>query len=55
MVEGNTVRDGKKTGIVVWDRGRGKIRGNEILSNGMAGLQIRAGGGPLVESNVIYE
>ena len=46
VVRNCRIRDGKESGIFVYENGQGTIEGNEIFANALAGIEIKTGGNP---------
>lgn len=55
VVRGNKIRDGKSTGVLVYENGRGTLEGNEICGNAGNGVEITTGGAPVVRGNKIRD
>lgn len=53
IIRRNKVRDGKQTGIFVYDNGRGTFEDNDIVANASAGIAVRSGATPTVRANRI--
>lgn len=49
----NTIHDGKKGGVYVYDQGLGTLEDNDITANGYAGVEISTGGNPTLRRNRI--
>ncbi len=54
-IDGNKIHDGKVSGILVYDDGRGTIEHNEIYVNGHSGIEIREDGNPTINNNEIHD
>ena len=51
----NTIHDGQKSGVLVWDQGLGILEDNDITANALAGVQIGTGGNPTLRRNTIHD
>lgn len=50
----NRIRDGKQTGVFVFENGRGTLEDNEIFGNAMSGVEVKEGGDPTLRRNRIH-
>lgn len=55
MVTQNRIHDGRDSGVLVCENGRGCVVENEIYSNRMAGVAIGHGGASQVKGNTIRD
>ncbi len=46
---------GKKSGVTIYDDGRGTLEDNDISGNGFSGVQIKTGGDPTLRRNQIHD
>lgn len=55
VLRNNLIRDGKASGVFVYNKGRGTLEGNEIFGNAFSGVEIRAEGDPVLRNNLIHD
>ncbi len=55
VVRRNRIHDGKQSGILVKDNGRGTFEENEVFGNAFAGIAVREGADPVVRRNRIHD
>lgn len=51
----NRIHDGKQSGVLIYDDGRGTVEDNDIGGHTLAGVAIRSGGKPVVRRNRIHD
>ena len=54
LIVGNKTHDGMDSGVLVSERGRGRVENNDIHGNRRAGVAILKEGAPLVKHNRIH-
>ncbi|MFA7241570.1 MAG: right-handed parallel beta-helix repeat-containing protein [Sulfuricellaceae bacterium] len=53
ILRGNSIHDGNKSGIYVYNNGQGMLEDNDIFGNALAGVRIDTGGNPTLRQNRI--
>jgi parallel beta-helix repeat protein len=51
----NQIHDGKQSGVLVYEDGRGTLEDNDITGNTLAGVEIKTGGDPTLRRNQIHD
>jgi len=49
IIQHNQIHSGRRSGVVILDRGKGLIRDNDIFDNAEAGVYILYRGNPVVK------